>query len=179
MTRRHATREEIEVFAADGWRFRKKSRKDKLYVSARRGPKENSLGRYSDEYWAMIQDVVKGLKDKLDSTKATQTQAELETEDPFITTLHEINRRINRLKFSRCLQVDADGFCNYWHINELPKQAKQLNKKQYEFIFKKVKNVEGVTEWAVASLPIICNDCPSFIDQGMIDIIKSRIKDVN
>jgi hypothetical protein len=39
-----------------------------------------------------------------------------------------------------------------------------------------VKNVEGVNEWAIAPLPIICDDCPCFIDQGMIDLIKIRIK---
>jgi hypothetical protein len=42
-----------------------------------------------------------------------------------------------------------------------------------------VKNVEGLNEWAINPLPIICNDCPAFIDERMIDFIKTRIKDVN
>jgi len=176
MIRRHATRDEIEALTADGWRFRKKLRKDKLYVSARKGSREKSLGRYSDEYWTRIEDVVKGSTKKSDSIKTTPTQAEAKTEDHFITTLQEVNRLIDRLKFSRCLHIEANGFCNYWHLNELPKQAKQLNKKEFDFIFNKVKNVEGVNEWAISPIPIICNDCPSFIDQGMINLIKIRLK---
>jgi hypothetical protein len=180
MIKRRASREEIEALAADGWKFRKKPRKDILYVSARRGPYENGLGRYSDEYWAMIQDVVKGLKNKPDSTKAAPTQVEAKVpEDPFISTLQEISRQINRLKASSCLHIDADRFCNYWHINELPEQAKQLNKKQFDYIFKMVKNVEGLNEWAINPLPLICDVCPAFIDERMIDFIKTRIKDVN
>jgi hypothetical protein len=180
MIKRRATREEIEDLAADGWRFRKKPRKDILYVSARRGPKENSLGRYSDEYWAMIQDVVQGKKNKPDSTNGTPTQAEpKKPEEPFITTLQDISRQINRLRISFCLHIDANGFCNYWHINELPKQAKQLDKKGFDYIFKMVKNVEGMDEWAINPLPIICDDCPGYIDERMIDFIKTRIKDVN
>jgi hypothetical protein len=180
MVSRRASREEIEALASDGWRFRKKPRKGILYISARRETKEHSLGRYSDEYWAMIQDVVKGLKDKPDSTKATPTQTEpKKPEDPFITTLQEINRLIHRQNFLKCLHIDPIGFCNYWNITELPKQAKQLNKKQFDYLFRMVKNVEGVNEWAINPLPIICDGCPGFIDERMIGFIKSRIKDVN
>ena len=188
MIKRRASREEIEALAADGWTFRKKPRKVFSYISARKRlkengrtrEKENSYGRYSDEYWAMIQDVVQGLKNKPDSTKAAPTQAEPKVpEDPFISTLRDIGRQINRLKFLSCLHIDAEGFCNYWHINELPKQTKQLNKKEFDNIFKMVKNVEGLNEWAINPLPIICNDCPAFIDERMIDFIKTRIKDVN
>jgi hypothetical protein len=111
MINHKTSREKIEAFAADGWKFRNKPRKDILYVSARRGPYENGLGRYSDEYWAMIQDVVQGLKNKPDSTKAAPTQVEPKVpEDPFITTLRDIGRQINRLKFLSCLHIDADRF---------------------------------------------------------------------
>ena len=51
------------------WKRSKKSRKGNLFVSCRLGKNENSPGRHSDEYWAMIQNVVKGLTSKPESIK--------------------------------------------------------------------------------------------------------------
>ena len=93
MVNHRASKEEIEALASDGWRFRKKSRKGILYVGARRGTNENSLGRYSDEYWAMIEDVVNGLKNKKRSAGVTQTQTESkEVTDPLILAWKELER---------------------------------------------------------------------------------------
>ncbi|MCJ7636749.1 MAG: hypothetical protein MUO21_04600, partial [Nitrososphaeraceae archaeon] len=110
-------------------------------------------------------------------TTSTQTQSEIEkTEDPFIATLQEIKRQTRKYSFLRCLHIDADRFCNYWQINELPKQAEQLNTKEFDYIFKLVKDVGGVKEWALNPLPIICDGCPGFIDDKMIDVIMKKVK---
>ena len=63
------TDKKIKELANAGWRFCKKPRKGNLYVSCRLGKDENSPGRHSDEYWAMIQNVEKGLTSKPESIK--------------------------------------------------------------------------------------------------------------
>jgi hypothetical protein len=179
MSKRQATREEITALAVDGWGFRKKERKGKLYVSARRGKIEKGLGLHSDEFWAMIEDVASGLTSKPESPKeSAQTQiGPKETDSPLIMTFNEINRKMGKHKMLQCLHVEADGFCDYWRLEELPEQAKQLNKKEFEIVFKEVKDVDGKTHfWALNPYPIICSGCPGFVDEKMVDFINSRKK---
>jgi hypothetical protein len=177
MSRRLVTREEIIALTADGWGFRKKERKGKLYISARKGKKEKGLGLYSDELWDIIVKVSSGLIGKPESPKdSVQTNIGFkEIDNPLIITFNEIKHGMSKHKMLYCLHVEANGFCDYWRLEELPKHAKQLNKKEFELVFKEVKNVDGKTRfWALNPFPIICGDCPGYIDEKILDYIYSR-----
>lgn len=166
MVNRRASREEIETFVADGWIFRKKYRKDNLYVSRRKGRDEKGLGRYSDEYWAMIEDVVKGLTKEPKSAGILQNHTESkEVFDPLILAWKELERNMNTYVFMQCLHVEADHFCGYWLLEDLPKHGKQLSQKDLEYNFKKVNSVDGKTQaWAFKPTVGICSICPKFVE---------------
>ncbi len=70
-----------------------------------------------------------------------------EMDDPLIITFNEIKRGMSKYKMLHCLHVEANRFCDYWRLEELPKHTKQLDKKEFELVFKDVKNVDGKTRF--------------------------------
>ena len=156
-----------------------KDQENQLYVDARGGQKGKGLGPLSDEFITTIEYLTSSLYNKLESQKElTQTRRVFdETDDPLTKMFEEINRSIGRHKCINCLHVGADGFCGYWRLEELPEHGKQLNQKESEYVFKKVNQDDGKTEvWALRPFPIICHDCPAFVDDKMIDFFSSRNK---
>ena len=98
MSKQQNKRKDIEALAADGWRFRKKKRKDAIYISARKGKEEKGLGRYSNEYWAMIEDVTRSLT-KSPEFSNELTQARIgsdETKNPMINVFKEVSRNLGK-----------------------------------------------------------------------------------
>jgi len=177
--------ESLLKYHNQGWHFFIRTVAERRYITIRRKGKERSLGPYSDEIWKLIQgidnreareDATRILSNKMKSPKSlTQPRVISETEDPFLKTLEEIKRYILEYNFYKCLQINADGFCDYWRLEEPPEYEKQLNQKESEFLFKKVKQEHGkTTVWILKPLPAICNNCPAYIDEKMINFIKSR-----
>ena len=167
MVSRRASREEIESFAADGWGFRVKPRKDKLYVSRRRkGDREWGLGRYSDEYWAMIQDVITSFKNKRESDGNMQTQIESKVVlNPSRLVWGELQDNMRYYKYMRCLHMEADQFCGYWLLEDLPRYGKQLSQEDLKLCFRKVNSVDMKTQaWAFTPTVGICSCCPYFTE---------------
>ncbi len=164
MVNDRASRGEIEALASDGWRFRKKPRKGILYVSARSGTKERSLGRHSDEYWAMIEDVIKSLTDRQKPAGIVKAQlGSKEVTDPLILVMDKLERNMKIHVFMQCLYQEADHFCGYWLLEDLPRYGKQLSQKDLEYEFKEVNGVDVKTSaWAFKPTVGICSICPSF-----------------
>lgn len=185
LVKHDVSEESLRRYHKQGWNFFIRTVADWRYITIRRRGKERSLGPYSDDVWKVIEsidnqgtreDIVRSVSNKMKSSKSlTQPRVISETEDPFLKTVEEINQYILMYKFQNCLQLEADGFCGYWHLNELPEHGKQLNHKETEYLFKKLNQDNGKTEaWALKPLPAICNNCPAYIDEKMINFIKSR-----
>jgi hypothetical protein len=166
MVNRRASREEIEAFASDGWKFRKKLRKGILYVSRRKGRDEKGLGKYSDEYWAMIEDVIKSLADRQKPAGIVKAQPRSnEVTDPLILAMKELEHNINVHVYMQCQHKEDNDFCGFWLLEDLPRHGKQLNKKDLEYLFRKVNSIDGKTQaWAFKTTVGICSDCPRYIE---------------
>ncbi len=144
-----------------------------------REKEEKGLGLYSNEYWAIIEDVTRSLTKKPESSnELANAQLELdEKKDPTIKVIEEVSRNLGKFNVIRCLHIGADGFCDYWRLEELPKDEQKLERKESEFLFKKLNRDDGKTvEWALRPLPIYCKSCPAFVDERMIDFINSRMR---
>jgi hypothetical protein len=112
----------------------------------------------------MIQDVIKRISDKRKSDGVKPAQAESkEVTDPLLLALNEIERNLQIHLFMQCLHREADDFCGFWLLEDLPKHGKQLSQKDLEYFFKKVNSVDGKTQvWAFKPTVGICSSCPSF-----------------
>lgn len=162
MVDRQASRKQIEEFALNGWDFRVKPRKNKKYVSRRKGPQEKGLGRYTDEYWEMIQDVKRSLTEAKEKSMQTQTETK-ETIHPLLIAWEELEQNMKIYLNFRCLYLEHDRFCGYWLLEDLPRHGKQLDQTILEDYFRKVNSVDGKTQaWAFKPTKGVCSSCPSF-----------------
>jgi hypothetical protein len=170
------TREEIKVLIADGWRFRKKRKKDTIYISARRKGKENGLGAFSPEYWAMIEEATKSPDSTFSVSETTQTKGGYEAaEDPMLKTWEAIIQRMRFAAFMRCLHVKDDGFCDYWRLENLPVQAAKLRENEFKSLFKVgTGDAEKVRFWFLKPDPNICSNCHAYVDEVTPDFVNSH-----
>jgi hypothetical protein len=143
--------EEAKALHAEGWVFHKKSRKGKWYISARKGDKEKGLGPFSEDNWSIIMRIIHDLP--------VDERSLIQTKDPFKETLIELKAIINSA-YMKCENHGPDGFCNYWHLDELPTQAVNLNDKERDLLFKKASKVGS--RWLFQAYPFMCNNCPAF-----------------
>jgi hypothetical protein len=98
-----------------------------------------------------------------------------EGEARILKTIEELTQRMINVKYRNCLRAGIDGFCGYWVLKELPEQAKQLNQKESERIFKKLSSADGkASSWRLKPFPPICNNCPAYFDEQMISLLGTR-----
>lgn len=184
MVKHDVSEENLRRYKKQGWNFFIRTVAERRYITIRRRGKERSLGSYSDDLWKVIEsidnkgprkDIPRSLINKLEPPKGlTQSLGIGEAESPFHMTVEEINQYIVIYKFQNCLRIEADGFCGYWRLEELPDHGIQLNQMEMKFFFKKLKQDNGKTDaWALKPLPSICHGCPAYVDEKMINFIKS------
>jgi hypothetical protein len=167
------TREEIKALLAEGWSFRKKSRKGIVYISARKNGKEDSQGAFDPKYWALIETTKKDLeKDRAGSKKTKTTKIPEAAEDPWSVTFNEIIKKINQNAGIKCLHARDEGFCDYWRLNNLPEQAAGLAEKDIKYLFKEfTRDTEKF--WLFRAFPVLCKNCQAYIDEATLNFIKN------
>ena len=166
MRKQPVTQEKIRALAEGGYSFREKRSKAYYYMSARKsGAKDIALGRHSDELWAVIQETVKSVKEKGDSTGFTPIQEDAkEVVVPFILAWKDLEENMIKYRFWECSYRGSDSFCGYWLLGDLPMQSKQRSSEDLERSFRKVISVDGrLYCWAFKTTVGICASCPSFV----------------
>jgi hypothetical protein len=173
------TREEIKALIEEGWRFRKKARKGIIYISARKGGKELSLGALNPEYWILIESMIKELNsDRLGTDITKIIKIPKSNEDPFLKTIDEIIRKINQNAGLKCLHTQDDGYCDYLHLENLPDQATQLKETEFNFLFKKC-TIDSRKLWLFRPFPNICINCKGYVDMVNLEFMNNHRKDSN
>jgi hypothetical protein len=176
---RQKTREEIRTLIAEGWRFRKKARKGKLYISARKKGKETSLGAFNQEYWAIIEATIKDPNTNQSGSEITKTiKTPKVEEDPWLKTFEEISRKMNQNAGIKCLHVQNEGFCDYWRLENLPAQATELEDKDVKFLFNEC-NTDSEKFWLFRAFPILCMHCQTYIDEVAMNFVNTYKKNTN
>jgi hypothetical protein len=167
------TREEIKALLAEGWSFRKKSRKGTVYISSRKNGKEVSQGAFDPKYWDLIEAMKKDLKkDQAESKKTKTTEIHEAAEDPWAITFNEIIKKINQNAGINCLHAREEEFCDYWRLNNLPEQATGLTEKDLKFLFKEF-TTDTEKFWLFHAFPVICINCQAYIDEATLNFIKN------
>jgi hypothetical protein len=127
----------------------------------------------------MIEDVTQkstGGNESIKEPVMTQIKPD-EKYDPFIKSMEAIKSDIIRHKMIRCLHIDADGFCEYWRMEKPPKYAGELNERELNVLFRKVR-VPGdrAPVWLLMSNAVVCEVCPAFVDDAMLAFLNSQIR---
>ena len=95
--------EDIRDWMEEGWRFARRNRKGRVYITRRMGAnRERSLGRFNQSLWDRIVRI---------SREREEPQRE---KDPLYSFygLVEVNRAA--LISQDCLHMDEEGYCTYW-----------------------------------------------------------------
>ena len=166
--------EEVDELIKKGWIFREKIVKGRKYISARMGKRERGFGRSTFENWKLIKELrEKGrlekagpaLNNSLKSVdKGVYGDNLLENQRWWLSIQKEVRTQ------SKCLFRGDDGICKYWKWRfEPPSEVYSDN------LFTKVEVGDGSVYWALKTMTEACWDCPAFMDEPIVDLIKSRI----
>lgn len=155
---------EIERLINEGWRPRIKKKKNRRYITVRKGNKERSFGPYTDELWEKVKPVdplatssqILELEKRIDeSTRAFDTLL-LNFEKMRRELLTSSGRRLRGV--NACRHMDKDGVCYSWSYprNSSMTAAYLGPMKRYTHNGKIVYLVR------VKDHPIVCSACPSY-----------------
>ena len=141
---------EIRKWHSEGWRFYKRNKKGRVYITRRKGPiNEYSLGPFNQELWDIITKVVNGEVPLVIK----------ESESIFYHTIN-IYRLIHYTK--NCLHIDNEGYCTYWQF----KPNSILINHPKNTRYKEVKE-ENKTYWIFQVTRKYCLNCNAFISARM------------
>lgn len=160
--KRELTTEEVIKRTKEGWKFTKKKRGDNQQIIARRKirGKDESMGYglYSDERWAIIENV-----DKIRSSFLSRDKM-----------VDDIVDHILDLVGRNCLHRDDKGYCTHWVFDKLPESSKQLDSSDFNFLIKEITHGREPSEFLISPIFRICHICPAYIDEKMLSFIEAR-----
>lgn len=172
------TEETIINLIDDDWYFRIKNSHGHSYITKRKGDKEQSLGRYTDELWKTITKI-KEKKRLIMDLNPTVASQEMRSHDPINIRLARALSSLQQFRDLQnartCLFVGDNDFCKYWLLPDIPAVEKMRNDWGDEFC-KEVVDADGSKRLAIKANIFTCPGCPTFIDETMVNILKENIK---
>jgi hypothetical protein len=172
--------DEVASLIGEGWSFRIKVVKGRRYVTARRGRSERSLGPYSEELWTHIQRL---RKEDTRARSASSPEADLsglgEEGKLELMILDRIHDSIQIYRGAHmtvhCLFKGGDGYCEYWVWSSELSFMDEVRRHFGEDTFRRVYDeASGTEKWVMRAIGFTCKGCPAFLDERMIELIKSR-----
>jgi len=177
-----STREQIKNLFSGGYYFRKKNVKGRVYITARKGSKEKSLGAFKEGNWEYIRKLT-GIKES--STESKQGhKRELKSWDLVRRELEEVRGELQNIflmhKISDCIYRGEDGYCKCWRFLDQPSRAlesflEKIRRFFGEDVIVKVEEADGSKYWVFKAIGLTCRDCVAFMDGRMLNIIKKYL----
>jgi hypothetical protein len=176
--------EELIKFILDGWNFRKKKTKERLYITRRKSQVERGIGPYSEETWNLIKSLENRKKELKEDREHEQIETiekeEAEKIDELIererTIILDIMRSIalwrGIIQLAYC-KHRKNGYCHYWNWESKPHGYDYL-KSEYGDRIPNIKKMmleshgKKKEKWIVQAIGIFCANCTGFkpLDQN-------------
>ena len=163
MGKRDLTKEELKKLVKEGWKFRNRKINGKYYITRRKGKSERGLGRYNEDLWKMIQEIVSDAQTKKGSHLS-------EIKDLWLEQLPHYHAVI---KVVSCLFRDKDGYCSFYEVPDHLGKT-EMEQSQRNDLYKIVSIDDKEVRFYKVNMEY-CRNCSAFLNKKHLALIKSML----